>query len=315
MKVRLYGFEIESKCSTVSLEDLFFELNKYSGLSDTSRGLERRIYLDSGSDTDYHLGLVVTVKDQKRFCRLENDHGNLKITVENLKGRDKLMEFNFFAINKKNGIGIYQHYHQSCGVNIFGSYLITRHRKIREKRIIEDIKNEKSANNGEISPSMEKRIKRKHKGGLKFSQLIQPESLEQLLKNYKKIKAFEYEYSTLVPDKRIGIPLGKYVKKIREKLTFERNWSVSELSAGITKTIDLIKPKSGRVHVVDYSDEDMSLKIFDMPDNFGEEEYDDVAIKLNNLDIYDFGKNKVSLELIEVCRSDEYKHIFEANIR
>ncbi len=314
MKVRLYGFEIESTSSTVSIDDLLANLHSSSGTPDTSRGIERRIYLDSKSHKDYHLGLVVTVKDQKRFCRLENDHGNIKITVENLKGKDKLMEFNFFAINKKNGIGIYQHYFQSCGVNVFGGYLSSRHKDLREKNIEDEIKKEKSSNGGKLSESKEKKIRRKHAGRLKFSPLVRKESLKSILDEYKRIKAFEYEYSALDVDSKPGVPLGKYVKKKREKLTFARDWSVKELAAGIAKTIDLINPKNGRVHVVDMFDEDLSLKIFDIPDHFGEEEYDDVALKLHNLDVYDFAKHKVASEIVAICKSDDYKHIFEANL-
>ncbi len=315
MKVRLYGFEIESTSSSVSIDDLLENLHLSSGQPDTSRGIERRIYLDGKSSKDYYLGLVVTVKDQKRFCRLESGNGNIKITVENLKGKDKLMEFNFFAINKKNGIGIYQHYFQSCGVSVFGSYLSCRHKDLREKLIEDDIKKEKSLNGGELSESKEKEIRKKHKGILKFSPLVRKETLQTILDEYKRIKAFEYEYSTLDVDSQPGVPLGKYIKKKREKLTFARHWSVKELATGIVNTINLINPKNGRVHVVDMFDEDLSIKIFSIPDYFGEEEYDDVALKLHNLDVYDFAKHKVANELIAICKSDEYKHIFEARLR
>lgn len=314
MKVRLYGFEVESTGTSVTLDELFDNLQVRSGRPDTSRGIERRIYLDNKSNKNYHLGLVVTVKDQKRFCRLESNKGNTKITVENLKGKDKLMEFNFFVVNKKNGLGIYQHYFQSCGVNVFGGYLSSRHKEMRQKNISDEIKHEKSSGNGEITESKEKNIKRKHSGKLKFSPLIRKESLEKILNEYKKIKAFEYEYSTLEATQQAGTPLGKYVKKRREKLSFERVWSVKELTKGISETINLINPKNGRIHAVDMHDEEISLKIFDIPDNFGEEDYDEVALKLHNLDMNNFTTNKVSKELVDICQSDDYSHIFEANL-
>jgi hypothetical protein len=313
MKVRNYGFEIETTNSTVGVDDLLSQLEKSSGYADTSTGIERRIYLDSKAHADYYIGLVVTVKDQKMFCKLENDHGHIKITVENLKGKDKLMEFNFFAINKKNGIGIYQHYYQSCGLNVFGKYLRQRHNSIRDK-LIDDKTNElKSANGGKISEKEIKAIKAKHSGVFKFSPLLRKETLAKMLKAFKTIKAFEFEYATLEVEQKYATPLSKYVKKKREKLSFSPNWSLTELATGIVETIKMINPKNGRVHVVNEYDEDIAVKIFEMPDNFGEEEYDDVAFKLNDLDVYDFAKHEVSTELINICKSEKYNHIFEAN--
>lgn len=315
MKVRLYGFEIEATGHSVSVDSLLSQFENNSGVPDTSKSIERRIYVNGKSNSDYYVGLVVTVKDQKKFCKLENDHGHIKITVENLRGNNKLMEFNFFAINKSNGIGIYQHYYQSCGVNVFGSYLNKAHNEIRDSLIDEEIFAHKSSNNGNISNKALKAIKRKHGGILRFSPLVRKDSLSKILEEYKAIKAFEFEYSTLVPDIKQGMPLSKFVKKKREKVTFSSIWSLSELTQGIVDTIKQIKPKSGRVHVVNSFDEDTTLKIFDIPDNFGEEEYDDVAQKLHNLDVFDFASHIIIDELIETCQSDEYNHIFEAVLK
>lgn len=315
MKVRLYGFEIETTGKSVGIDDLLSHFEANSGKSNTTKEIERRIYLDRKSHANYYLGLVITVKDQKRFCRLENDHGNIKIAVENLKGKDKLMEFNFFAINKHNGIGIYQHYFQSCGINVFGSYLHQCHNSMRDSLIETDIKTHMSMNSGKISDKEEKTIKRKHSGLFKFSPLVRKEALAKILEEYKAIKAFEFEYSTLGVEQKQGTPLSKFVKKKREKLTFSSTWSLAELAAGIVESISLIKPKNGRVHVVNSFDEDLALKIFDIPDNFGEEEYDDVALKLHNLDVYGFANHKVISELVETCQSDDYSYIFEANIQ
>lgn len=314
MKVKLYGFEVSSEGSNITLDDLLLDLQKNSGHPDKSQNIERRIYFDSNTDPKYHLGLVVTVKDQKRFCRLENDNNGIRITVENLTSKNKLMEFNFFAINKKNGIGIYQHYHQSCSVNVFGGYLKSRHKEIRE-RAIEDEINQTKHNNGEISKLEERKIRRKHSRSLNFSRLVKEETLEKILKEYKEVKSLEYEYPALTAIQKEGIPLSKYVSKRKEKLTFVRNLSAKEVASDLCKTITGIKPKRGRVHVVDFCDQDQSLKLFDIPDNFGEEEYDDVAMKLHNLDILDFANHKTTKELVETCQSEDYKHIFEANIR
>jgi hypothetical protein len=285
-----------------------------NGKPDQSRAIERRIFLDESTNKNYYLGLVVTVKDQKRFCRLENNKGQIKITVENLTGDDKLMEFNFFVINKKNGIGLYQHYHQSCGLNVFGSYLVSHHKLIREKGANEEIEAQTNKE-GELSASKERSIKKKYRGRLRFSQLVRKDSLEKILKECKALKAFEYEISALDANLRPGVPLSKYVKKLREKLTFSQVWSVPVLASAIATAVKELSPRNGRVYALNEFDEDVSLRIFDVPDNFGEEDFDEVALKLNNLNLNAFGSHKVSNELVALCQSDDLKHIFEANLK
>ena len=314
MKVKLYGFEVESSSSSITIDALMASMEKKSGLPDNSRNIERRIFIDCSSHAEYHSGLVVTVKDQKRFCRLEGSGGQIKIAVENLKGDDKLMEFNFFVLNKKNGIGLYQHYHNSCGLNIFGAYLSSEFTNLRQSLI--DVESEAlELANGSISESQKKEIRRKFKSKLIFSQLVRKESLEKILGEYKKLKAFEYEFSAIDSKVREGIPLSNYAKKIREKLTFASGWGVPILSSAISEAIDKIKPSTGRIYATNQEGDDVSIRVFNIPDNFGEEDFDDVALKLNNLDLQTFSSHKVSLDLIAVCKSKDYRHIFEANVK
>jgi len=314
LKVKLYGFEIESSSEHITIDSLMASMEKSSGLPDNSRSIERRIFIDRKSHAEYYSGLVVTVKDQKRFCRLEGSGGQIKIAVENLKGNDKLMEFNFFVINKKNGIGLYQHYHNSCGLNIFGTYLSSEFTSLRQSLIDNEIKMMELAN-GNISDSQKKEIRKKFKAKLSFSQLVRKESLEKILSEYKKLKAFEYEFSAVDSKIREGIPLSNYASKIREKLTFASGWSIPVLSSAISEAIDKIKPSSGRIYATNQEGDDVSIKVFNIPDNFGEEDFDDVALKLHNLDLKTFSSHQVSLDLIAVCKSKDYSNIFEANIR
>lgn len=314
MKVRLYGFELEAEAKSVSIEDLMTYFTGRNGEPDNSGALERRIFVDSTTNKNYYLGLVVTVKDQKRFCRLEDSKGQIRITVENLTGSDKLMEFNFFVLNRKNGLGLYQHYHQSCGLTVFGGYLVSHYNAVRERLANNEI-DEARRHEPSLSKSKERGIRKKHRGKLIFSQLVRKDSLEKMLLEFKKLKAFEYELSALGADVRAGIPLGQYVRKFREKLTFGRTWGVSVLAPAIAKAVTDLNPTNGRVHAVNELDEDVSLRIFNMPDNFGEEDFDEVALKLHNLDLKSFATHKVVKELVEHCESDELRHIFQAKVR
>lgn len=166
-----------------------------------------------------------------------------------------------------------------------------------------------------MSTSGERLIRKKYHGRLRFSQLVRKDSLEKILKECKALKAFEYEISALDVNIRAGIPLSKYVKKLREKLTFSQDWSVPVLASAIAGAVKHLNPRSGRVYALNEFNEDISLRIFDIPDNFGEEDFDDVALKLHNLDLNAFGSHKVANELVSLCQSDDLKHIFEANLK
>ncbi|MCL6272245.1 hypothetical protein M3P05_20195 [Sansalvadorimonas sp. 2012CJ34-2] len=314
MDVKYLGFSLETTTDTVSVEDLMSEVCEISGETNNLKPIERRIYLND-EDDKYYKGLVITVKDQKKFCKLTSSSDGFKIEVENLKGENKLMDFNFFVINKENNIGLYQHYFQSCSLMVFGEYLKHSYRTIRDGKIAQEIKNEKTKNQGTISPSAEKRIRRKFKSKLEFQALYRKEDIEVILKEFKKIKAFEYEYATLTPDVMDATPLSSYVSKKKEKLTFATSHSADTLATAISGAVDKFAPKRGKVLVEDAEGIDSAIQIFNMPDCFGLEDYDEVAYKLNSLDVSEFQNADYIKELIEICESDDYEHIFQAEIR
>lgn len=310
MLVRSYGFFLTAGNAEVSLSDLFASLAATSGDEDTSQKNMRRIFVDTTTNDDFVVGLVVTVKDQKTFCELVNEKGNFVITVSNLKGKNKLMEFNFFVVNKGNGHGIYQHYFQSCSPGTFGNYLRTRYRKLSEASRDDAIKALQAR--GQHTKRNEKAIKSAHAKGLNFGLLVHQESLESVLSKFKEIKAFEYEFAVIEPDLVKGAPISSFVKRLRQRVSFKPRIEVGLLAKAIQGTVDTLKPKSGHVSVTDNIDgEDiaMSVRIAEIPEHFGEQDYDVIAGKLNNLDTVQFATHAVINELLEAC-TQKFKHIF-----
>ncbi|PJL17707.1 hypothetical protein B9Y66_02765 [Stenotrophomonas maltophilia] len=294
----------------ISFDDLVASLVKTSGDEDDSNGQFRRIFVDSTANAEFVVGMVVTVKDQKSFCELVQDKGNFVVSVTNLVGANKLMEFNFFVINKSNGHGLYQHYFHSCSPGTFGSYLKTRYRRLTDDSKEKEIDKLKAS--GHHSLKKEKAIRSDHAKGLNFSLLVHNETLEEVLSEFKKIRAFEYEFSAVEPDLVKGAPISNYVKRLSQKVSFDPQVAVGVLAKAIQGSVDMIKPKSGRVSVVqdvDGVEVPMSVRLLDIPENFGEEDYDDVAGKLNNMDTGKFYEHKVVEELLTVCR-DKYPHVF-----
>lgn len=318
MIVRSYGFSLEAGHGHVSVADVFSYMVGNNGQPDTSKSSERRFYIDDENDAEFVRGLVVTVKDQKAFCKLvKDDDGGFVITVENLEGENKLMEFNFFVVNKNNGLGIYQHYFHSCSTFTFGDYLKKRYYTLSHKLATKELDAAKAEGGGEITLKKERQIRAKYRTNMSFSVLVHNEALEDVLAKFQQIKSFEYEFSTIEPDMVKGIPIGPYVKRMKEKVVFKTDTAVNVLAKAIQGTVNALNPKSGRVSVVDnIDDEDVSLsvKIADIPEHFGEQDYDAVAAKLDQLDTKTFSQHQVVNELIDACK-DTYKHIFMAKVK
>ncbi|MGE8451384.1 MAG: hypothetical protein ACN6OP_12335 [Pseudomonadales bacterium] len=315
MLVKSYGFVVSAGNTKVSFDDLVASLVSTSGNEDDSMGQLRRIFVDSTAVPGFVVGLVVTVKDQKSFCELVQDKGNFVVSVTNLVGANKLMEFNFFVVNKSNGHGLYQHYFQSCSPGTFGNYLRSRYRRLsedsRDKELVELKKSEN------YSLKKEKLIRSNHAKGLNFSLLVHNETLEQVLSEFKKIKAFEYEFAAIEPNLVEGAPINHYVKRLTQKVSFDPKVAVGLLANAIQGTVNALKPKSGRVavvHEVDGEEVPMSVKILNIPENFGEQDYDAVAVKLNNMDTAKFYDHDVVKELLVVCK-ETYPHVFMKKVK
>jgi len=313
MKVRLYGFSLEAGHAKTSLSDLYDHMELLSGTADTTKSNERRIYFSKDTDPDYARGLIVTVKNQKAFCKLVDADGRLVINVENLQGEDKVMEFNFFVINKSNGLGIYQQYHHSCSLGVFGGYLRDRYRNLSENsagREIRELRRQRQHTEGKA-----KAIRRAHRENLSVATLIHRGNLSAVLRQFEKIKSFEYEFAQLDAIRDVAQALQPYVKRRKEKVTFEPRFAVATIATAVHNAVNTIMPKSGRVHVETDEGDPLSVKLADIPENFGEYDYDDIATQLDKLDTAEFAQHQTLTNLQEVCNSEPYAHIFNARTR
>jgi hypothetical protein len=312
MLVTSFGISVKAGNAHISVDELFMHMELQNGVEDASKELARRFYIDTTSDPKFILGLVVTVKDQRKFLELVANSTNFQIRVNNLRGANKLMEFNFFVINKSNGLGVYQYYHGSCSPQTFGSYLITRYRALsndsRDSAIANLHKQKKHTIKAERS------IKSTHRFGLDFSLLVRPEGIKDILSSYKEIKSFSYEFLSLESAVSFGSPLNGLAKKVTEKVTFDPKVEKKKIAQGIDSMMSSIKANTARVHVVDDEDQPLSIKLLKIPDNFGEQEFDLLAEALDNLDVKVFKDHDLLTKLREVC-TVEFPHIFMAKVK
>lgn len=310
MLVRFLGFSVEAPKS-ITLDEVMTTLAKqatnYQSFDETGRFL----FVDTQSDSEYYLGLIVTVKSQRTFCELREAGGSFKVQVNRLDRNSNIMEFNFFIINKKSGVGLYQHYHQSCSIGQGMNLIKKRFNDLKTQKC--DAKRDELIANGKSADKAEKEAKKQFKGYFKWQILVRKDKLASVLNELERIKALEVDLSYLEPDSKEFGQLSGFVRKQRRKFSFGKKISPSSLIGPIVSAVNKSKTDSGRVFGVDEDGLDRIIKIQNNPDNFGEYDYDEVAAHINNLDVSGFKSSWIIKSLRDVCES--HKAIFKARIK
>lgn len=281
---------------------------------DPSTENNRMVYFNSDHDEDYYLGMIVTVRDQKKFCKGKVLGGDFTFDVVNLKQADKMLEFNYFIINKSSGLGLYQHYHQSCTPRILGQMLKQLSSIYSRSCGDAHIAAIEAKNGKQYSKSKRSKLRQPFVSKLDFSILVRQENLEEILKEYAKIKSFEYEYATLTPQIQQATPLASHVLKKKEYLRFHTPTNVFDLAksiAGFAKNGGL---KSGRVKVENEYGDEFPLRIFDMPDYFAVYDFDELADKLSNIKASKFYDSEIVKLLRDTFEDEAFNHIFQVKV-
>ena len=217
------------------------------------------------------------------------------------------MDFNFFVINKKTGFGMYQYYHQSCNLNTFGHFNKLRFSDLRESLI----KNELEAMpNGSVTKTIEKSVRQKYKSELSVEIIVRKENLLDLLSELDHLNSFEYSVLSLDIKEPEFEPLRNYVRKEKTKISFIKKSPLVNLAKSIADFVTRKDISSGRIIGTEADGTTRILNLMNTPDTFGEHTFDEIALKLNTLDMSEFEKSWVIADILKKC--EEHKHIFEA---
>tara|TARA_R110001599_G_scaffold353510_1_gene593402 strand:- start:20369 stop:21298 length:930 start_codon:yes stop_codon:yes gene_type:complete len=307
MLVKFLGFElVADNCFTVNdfmsdIDGQLFSLDKK----------KRLLKVDSTSNEKYHLGLIVTVKSQKTFCQLKSESpGQFTVQVNEVDANANLMEFNFFIINKKTGLGLYQHYHQSCSLTTGMEILkqqyaaaLLKKRKAREEDLLSQ---------GQSENSSHRSATKEFNGRLTFSMLVRPDKLEEVLADLDRIKNLELNFTTLHPLETEFSMLSNIVEKHRKRFSFNKELNVHTIIEGIKSVVNNVDNDGGRIEGVDVNGIDRVVRLQNNPDIYGEFDYDNIAAAINNIDINKFAKATVIELLIKQC--EEHDHFFDADL-
>lgn len=306
MKVRLLGFKLGVEGQALTLASFAAAVAAQPYDPDMASGDKRLFFINDTVHPDYHVGLVVTVKDQKTFCQLVQGNDSLLVKVNELAHGTKLMDFNFFVVHKLTGAGVYQYYHQSCSVSSFGHLAASRFRAYRESLIQSAIDNLQP---NEVSEARRAKIRKSYKAQLKWEVIIRAEQLEELIKELKRVKSFEWCVATPTVEQDEFKPLAQHIKNKTSKLAFAVGAPVDALAKAVVALIGATPLARGRIEGEDEDGSARVLRIMNNPENFGEYEYDDLAGRIDDLNLTKFEHAWVVSEMIKSCKA--HAHIFE----
>jgi hypothetical protein len=294
MKIKLLGIDF-TLGKGISLNDLFDHIKKTGDAGFELGGYGRFLYI---SDMDgYHVGLLITTKNHKKFLEFKADKANAKLEARDVSVGSKFADFNFFAINKNTGKGIYQYYHNSCSLNMFGMLCRAHYESLKDLRL-ENAK----AQAQNLTSKVEKAIREQYSGSLKWDIVVRKETFDKLIEEYKSISAVTLNVSTMAYEDTAFTPLSHEANKMTQRYTFSKGTAVGSLINGIREVISRANVDGAKVEGVDEDGLERIIKLANTPDSFGEFDFDGVAETMA-ITPNDFVASSFLMELIEVAKA------------
>lgn len=304
MRVRLLGFEWRFGAG-ISCDDLFEHLETIKETQVKFRGRNRLLYL--GESGDYHVGIFLTYRSQRRTCELKTEKGIYKISVRSLEKGTSLVDFNFFVIHRHTGRGIYQQYHGSCGFHKFSGFVREQYNQLKDACIERSIRDA----GGETTKSI-KQARRKYKGTLNAQVLVRRDALLAMLSEMKRIRSFEFELTALAASDPRFSPLDGMLRRETHRLSFDIGVNKNTLARKIASIVKDVAISKGKVSGTGANNFEQTLKLVRNPDSFGDYDFDEVADEtvLNLASVEDSPFIQTMLEKTQMHRA-----LFEAPVK
>lgn len=281
MKIKIFGFEVEvSEGFTL---DEFFSGFDGASISDADHILAVK------KQSGFWLGIFLTIKDQKAYCRIKREQARFTLVPEKL-GDDRIADFNYFIFNAETHRGLYQWYHQSGGVSSFCSFLKAFYIKKRDEKKDKALK--------ALTTEKERLLEaKKYRKSLHYSILCRADSIESRIKSLERVKNMEVSYSTYEPAKSDPMaPMQPYVKRRAEIVSFKKG------ATGVVKAVaSFAKHFTGerlKVEGVDPDGHEQTYKLLNDHDVFEEFDYDTVLENIS-LDSKDLSADLKEAELVK----------------
>lgn len=271
MRVRLHGFDLS--LGAIDLDDFLLHLKSLKGNEHKFRGDYRLLY--TGEHGHYHLGLLLSAKEQRRFCELTGSQGNFKVTVRELRKHNRFVDFNFFIVHKKTARGMFQHYRGSCGLSSFGFLLRKHYNDIRDLRKNAELQ---AADGKQDEDAIKKAIRAKYKDTLVCTPMYRQEDFEHILRQLTKIRSFSFDMTTLTKREAWLTPATNFIERERHTVTFSRDGGLKNIVNAISTAIK--KDEVNEISVIGLdptTEEFCTYRLFKNLDSFAQYEFDTIA--------------------------------------
>ncbi|MDP2127228.1 MAG: hypothetical protein Q8K97_07600 [Pseudohongiella sp.] len=296
MKVDFIGFSFDVP-APVTFDETIARLEMRSGRPKRYGPHQKKIYIDSRSNPDFYLGLVLTIKDQKKFVELSADN---KLNVRDVTNLSKLLDFNYFVIHKRRLNGLYQRYFQSAALSSMCTDVVRMHAVIRKvKRRID----EKALPSGSAKVRY-KEVARRYKDRISWQLLVTSmEKMLELMGQLRRIQSFSVEYAALTSPEPVFIPVNNSVVKERRRFTINRGVAPAQILDGVANALQSIGVRNGSVEGYNIDGDKVTLRIYNNAEIFADFNYDDVVTYMHDKDIENLGDSWVIQQLLETCAS------------
>lgn len=273
MKARMIGFKW-TLGGGVSLQELFTAFKNCEGTEIHFAKFDRLFYVaDIG---DYHVGLLLTVKDQRKTCEIKKARGQYKLSVRKIAKGTSLVDFNFVIVHKLTSRGLYLHYHQSCSVKQFTYFCRKMYHQLRDEQ--RDAKLALLGKNPTVAQV--DAVKKAHPmrgGSIEIELMVRQENLGDLISELRTINSLDFNFLAVTDEESMFRPLGDKVREVHRGVTFTRSTGVNDVKDAILNIIRANKISRGSIAG---HEEDGTPRILDLEKNlesFGEFDHDDIA--------------------------------------
>ncbi|MGM0825370.1 MAG: hypothetical protein ACQEUY_11675 [Pseudomonadota bacterium] len=313
MKVKYVGIKLNSDCPNINSENFYEELERISGVIVESPSSERHFYFDNTTREGFLLGLVVTLKDQRRFCKARMDGGELTLKTEDLIGEDKLVDFNFFAIRKDTKKGIYQYYHNSCSANTFGDVCKKIFYEKKQSLILDEYLQLAPGEAPFNNLKQHEKAKQKYAGRPKFAILIDSREVDQIIRSYRKVKELDVTFEAVESPTDAAIAARQLSDSVSLKYRIGVTEDVDNIAQAARQLCNTFGFLRGKAVAEDEFGEERIVNLIKCPHDFGQEDFDDLAYRVDELKASEFVENDILDDLIGILEKPENAPIFAIN--
>lgn len=287
VRVSFFGFSITP--GALSTKYLFEKyLPSVAGREFTWRKEKWQIYV--ADRPQFYAGLLLRIRDQRRFCELQNDGDLFKLKVTELADQNRLVDFNFLGVSKATNTGILQHYRGACGMTMFCQLIKNFDREargIKRKKLLERIADMQGRT------KLRRQISKKYGLSADACALFRPEDFRRLVNQMLDVSSvsFDSEYYKSVGS--VFRPFsGNGVKKERVTVSLDANGVLPQLRRAVAGLVGNPDCEEVSVRGLDATGYPITYRQEANLKGFGYCDFDDIADEVD-FNLADVGESRI----------------------